>query len=121
MVVYSIFYAHRKKVTQALTFQIDTLLYVFDKAIYHHKDAIFDYSTAKPLLFHNQYNFFTKGGQYTEILPNLLQDISYVSDLLGTSLIEPNELQSIQATYTAREKIYTLKEYTHTIITILTL
>ncbi len=121
ILIYSIFYTHRKKISKILGFQVDTLLYVFDKAVYNNKDNIFDYSTAKALLFHNQSEFFSSGKQYNEVLPNLLQDISYISELLETSVIEAKEIESIQETYATREKIHTLKDYTHTILTILTL
>ena len=119
--IYSVFYIHWKKITKTLCAQIDSLLYLFDKTVLVHKNNIFDYSTTKTLLYHNQSEFFKNWKLYTSLLPKLLQDIDYIWQLLPSSPVNPIQLQSIKDTYTTWEKIHTLKEYTHTIITILTL
>ncbi len=120
-IAYSIFYIHRKRITKTIIAQIDTLLYLFDKAVYTNKEKIFDYETTKTLLFHNQQQFFEKGKDYPHILPQLLQDIAYISNLTQNQIVDTQAIQSLQETYIVWEKLHTLKKYTHTILIILTL
>ncbi len=120
-IAYSIFYIHRKRITKTIIAQIDTLLYLFDKAVYINKETIFDYQTTKTLLFHNQQQFFTNGKDYPHILPQLLQDIAYISNLTQNQIVDTKSIQSLQETYVVWEKLHTLKKYTYTILIIFTL
>lgn len=121
VVAYMIFYTHRKRITKTLVDQIDTLLYLFDKAVYANKEQIFDYDTTKTLLYHNQQQFFQKGKDYPHFLPLLLQDVTYINTLINTQIVDAQAIQSLQETYVVWEKLHTLKKYTHTILIILTL
>lgn len=121
IVVYILFYRHWKRVTKNLIKQIDTLLFYYDKAIYSHKDTIHNYSETKALLFHNQKHFFEKEKSYPTVTINLLKDIDYLTGLLQEEVVDPSIVKIVKATYITWEKINTLKEYTHTILIILTL
>ena len=50
-----------------------------------------------------------------------MKDIDYLTNLLQEEIVDPSIIKIVKATYITWEKITTLKEYTHTIIIILTL
>ncbi len=116
-----IFFTHRKRLTKTLINQIDTLLYLFDHAVYTNKSNIHEYETTKTLLFHNQQQFFEKGKNYPDVLPLILKDIAYIQTLTQANIVDDQAIQSLQDTYIVWQKLHTLKHYTHTILIILTL
>lgn len=120
-IVYLLFYRHWRKITQSLIKQIDSLLFNIDISIYRNHKTIYDYETTKTLLFHNQASFFEKWKNYTDITLWLIQDIEYLSGLLQQDIVSQAEIKIIKATYITWQKVNTLKEYTHIILTILTL
>ncbi len=97
------------------------MIFHYDLEIYKNTDTIYDYNTTKHLLFHNQVAFFEKWKRYTDITIQLIQDSEYLSWLLQKNVIDPSAIRIIKATYITWQKINTLKEYTHTILIILTL
>lgn len=121
IVAYMFFFNHRKKITKMLLFQTDELLYRFDTAVVANKDIIYDYEATKHILFHNQAWFFKKWKSYTDLTVSLIKDVEYLQWLLQKDITTTSELKIIKATYITRQKINTLKEYTHTILIILTL
>lgn len=121
VIVYLVFNTHRKRISRTLIAQIDTLIYLFDKHVYEHKQAIFDYDATKSLLFHNQQQFFQRWKNYAELMPLILKDIEYVSTLIHKQIISQEDMNSLTEIYHTEQKLYTLKHYTHTILIILTL
>lgn len=121
IVVYLLFFNHRKKITKMLLLQTDELLYRFDIAVIKNKNTIYDYETTKHILFHNQTWFFKQWKSYTDLTVSLIKDVEYLQSLLQKDITTTSELKIIKATYITRQKINTLKEYTHTILIILTL
>lgn len=120
-IAYLIFYKHWRKITQSLTKQIDSLLFNIDLSIYKNHKKIYDYDTTKSLLYHNQTTFFEKWKLYTDITLPLIEDTEYLTWLLQQNIVQPAEVKILKATYITWQKINTLKEYTHIILTILTL
>lgn len=116
-----IFYTHWQRITKTIVQQTDGLLYLIDSSIYKNKDTVFDYSTAKTLLFHNQKDFFQKGQQYPHLLPLLLDDSQYLSTLLQQDILDEKTVQGIQETYNIWGKLHKLKKQTHIILIIFTL
>lgn len=120
-IVYYVFYRHRKNITSTLIKQIDLLLFSYDTAIYKNTKNIYDYDSNKNLLFHNQITLFWKSKKYTDITPQIIQDIEYLSWLLQYDVVDPSIIKITKVTYITWQKINTLKEYTHIILSILTL
>jgi hypothetical protein len=112
---------HEKKLAMGITQQTDSLLYAFDKGIIDNRSVIFDYAATKSLLFHSQQQFFTTGKEYQELLPTILKDCQYLSDLTHTQVATTDTEESIAQMHTTREKIYTFRKQTHIILIILTL
>lgn len=121
VVLYLILMQHEKKLAMALTRHVDSLLFAFDRTVYDSTHQIFDYATTKSLLFHNQREFFAHGSNYNEILPLMIKDIAYLSDLTHSELLPASFSQSLEEVYTTWQKIHTFKKQTHIILTILTL
>ena len=92
-----------------------------DLSIYKNHKQIYDYDTTKSLLYHNQTTFFEKWKLYTDITLPLIEDTEYLTWLLQQDIVQPAEVKILKATYITWQKINTLKEYTHIILTILTL
>jgi hypothetical protein len=121
LIAYGAFSHHRKKTTHALIKQIDNMIYMFDKEIYLHKDQIYDFDTTKQILYHNQSAFFKKWRKYPDFTLQAIWDIEYLHWLLQKEILPTSGATIIKATYLTRQKINTLKEYTHIILIILTL
>ena len=120
-IAYYVIHKHEQQIARSVIRQIDALIYAFDSTIYHNYQKIFDFSTAQHLLFHNQKEFFAQGKNYADILPKIIHDILYVSDLTHTQPISQEFSDSLMQTYGVRTKIQSFKKQTHIIIIILTL
>lgn len=112
---------HEQKICRRINQRIDKILFIFDRTVYFRKNAFVDYEQAKSLLFHNQEHFFSNPTEYAFLLPLLLKDVDYLSSLLSQELISPKNLKELQTTQEVWDKLHTFKDYTHTILIILTL
>ncbi len=118
---YLILHNHEQKIARWINQWIGKILSIFDSTVYFRKNAFVDYKQAKPLLFHNQEQFFSNPTEYAFLLPLLLKDVEYLSSLLSQEIISPKNLKDLQTTQEVWEKLHTFKDYTHTILIILTL
>ncbi len=118
---YLMLHNHEQKIFRRINQRIDKILFIFDRTVYFRKNAFVDYKQAKPLLFHNQEQFFSNPTEYAFLLPSLLKDVDYLSSLLSQEIISPKNLKELQTTQEVWEKLHTFKDYTHTILIILTL
>lgn len=118
---YLVLHNHEKKISRRIHQRIDKILSTFDRTVYFRKNAFVDFVSAKPLLFHNQEQFFSHPTEYSFLLPLLLKDVEYLSSLLSQEIIPPKNLKDLQDTQEVWQKLHTIKEYTHTILIILTL
>lgn len=121
IVVYFFIYRHEKKMRVWLNQRVDRLLYQYNSVVYTNKDTIFDYKETKKLLFHNQKTFFAQPTHYIQLLPLLLKDIDFLSNLTKKEIIPEKEMKELNETEEIWEKIHNFKKYTHTILIILTL
>lgn len=119
--VYFILHNHEQKIAKRLNQWIDKILFLFDRTVYTRKNAFVDYESAKWLLFHNQKNFFAKPTVYADLLPLLLKDAEYATSLVKQEIISQKDTKDLLETQEVWQKLYTIKKYTHIIITFLTL